>query len=150
MRNNEVIVREKTSNIISLTSKFCENYLNDEYAQLCKKLIEKLSRKHFVIFIYGKEESWAASIVHAIGTINFVFDKSLNPHITFDLISDHFDVSKSSINTKSKKIRDLTGLHYWCDEFSTKFLKERNPFNDLVMVNGFIVNKKNLTAGYLE
>ena len=38
-------------------------------------------------------------------------------------------------------IRNTLKLQYWDDEFSTKFVKDKNPFNDMVMINGFIVNK---------
>jgi hypothetical protein len=38
----------------------------------------------------------AAGIVHAVGTVNFAFDKSLTPHIAVPDISDYFGVGKSS------------------------------------------------------
>ena len=31
--------------IVALTDAFCQEYLTDEYAQLCRKLVAKLSRK---------------------------------------------------------------------------------------------------------
>ena len=89
----------------------------------------------------GKGEIWAAAIIHALGTINFLFDKSFNPYVTIDEINNYFGTNKSSTGSKSKLIRDLLNLDYFNNEFSTNRMKENNPFDKLMMVNGFIVSK---------
>jgi hypothetical protein len=35
-----------------------------------------MSRKRNVPFLYGRMEIWAAAIIHALGSINFLFDTS--------------------------------------------------------------------------
>ena len=47
-----------------------------DYKQLCEKLIRKISRKRNVPFLSGRIEIWAAAIIHALGSINFLFDTS--------------------------------------------------------------------------
>ena len=44
--------------------------------QLCEKLIRKMSRKRNVPFLSGRMEIWAAAVIHALGSINFLFDTS--------------------------------------------------------------------------
>jgi hypothetical protein len=65
-----------------LTRSFCEKKLDKDYLQLCEKLINKLGLKRDVPFQRGKLEIWAAAVICAIGSINFLFDKSFEPYIS--------------------------------------------------------------------
>jgi hypothetical protein len=125
-----------------LIKEFCTQKLNDEYFALSERLLNKLSRKRDVPFLSGKVEIWAAAVIHALGTINFLFDKSFEPYSTVDEINIFFGTNKSSTGTKSKYIRDLLNLGYFDIAFSTEHINQTNPFNDLMMVNGFIVPKE--------
>ena len=51
----------------ALTDSFCRKQLNDEYADLCRKLAEKLGRKRPSPLLKGRANVWAAGIVRAIG-----------------------------------------------------------------------------------
>lgn len=137
-------VEEKTKKLTEMTSEFCQLYLDEGYKQLCEKLIQKMSRKRQVPFLSGRIEIWAAAIVYALGSINFLFDKSFSPYVTAEDIGKHFGTTKSSASQKAKIIRDILKLNYWDKEFSTAHMKESNPFSNLVMVDGFIVDKKHL------
>ena len=46
-------INEKAHQLISLTTEFCEQHLDDEYEQLCEKLIRKMSRKRNVPYLSG-------------------------------------------------------------------------------------------------
>lgn len=48
--------------IVRLTNEFCHEHLNDEYAELCRKLAEKLSRKRPSPLLSGKPATWAAAL----------------------------------------------------------------------------------------
>jgi len=127
--------------LIKLTSTFCEDRLDSEYSELCKKMIEKMARKRFVPFLSGKVEIWAASIIYAIGGINFLFDKSFQPYATPDDIATYFKVLKSTIGQKAKKIRDMFQLAHWDSEFATQKMLNSNPFSNLgITEDGFIVS----------
>lgn len=127
--------------LIKMTSAFCKDKLDAEYAALCEKMIEKMARKKVVPFASGKIEIWAASIIYAIGSINFLFDKSFKPYVNGDDIANYFNASKSTIGQKSKKIRDMFKMNYWDKEFSTKRMFESNPFAKLIMTKeGFIIS----------
>ena len=49
--------------IAATTDAFCGVHLTDEYAQLCRKLAAKLSRKRPSPLERGRAKSWAAAIV---------------------------------------------------------------------------------------
>jgi len=74
MTKEEIKLIEK--NLIELTSEFCAQKLDEDYAQLCIKLIQKMGRKRDVPFQSGKVEIWAAAVIYALGSINFLFDKA--------------------------------------------------------------------------
>ena len=100
--------------------------------------------KEYVPFMSGKIEIWAAAVIHALGTINFLFDKSFEPYTTVDEINVFFGTNKSSTGQKSKVIRELLNLGYFDSEFSTQRAKQNNPFDKLTMVNGIFVFKDSL------
>jgi hypothetical protein len=127
-----------------LIKNFCTLKLDDDYFELSERLLNKLGRKRDVPFMSGKIEIWAAGIIHALGTINFLFDKSFEPYVTVDEINIYFGTNKSSTGTKSKFIRDLLNLGYFDNEFSTEHVKKDNPFDRLTMVNGLFILKESL------
>ena len=132
--------------IIDLIREFCNQKLDDDYFELSVRLIEKLGRKRTVPFMTGKIEIWAAAVIHALGSINFLFDKSFKPYVTVDEINDFFGTKKTTTGNKSKEIRDLLDLHYFNNEFLTQHRINNNPLNNLVSVNGFIVPIDTLPA----
>lgn len=137
MTKEEIKIKEKK--LLELTGSFCTQNLDDDYYQLCQKLILKLGRKRDVPFKSGKIEIWAASVIHAIGSINFLFDKSFEPYVTAEQICEYFGTKKSTVSNKARQIKNMLKMGYYDSEFSTQNMTENNPFNDMVMVNGLIV-----------
>lgn len=131
-------IKEKEQNLLDLVRRFCAQKLNEEYLELCEKLIKKMARKRDVPFKSGKLEIWAAAVVHAIGSINFLFDKSFQPYIKFDELNDFFGTKNSTVSAKSRLIKDMFDLWYFTPEFSTKENSNNNPFNNMVMIDGLI------------
>lgn len=117
-------IKEKEKVLVKMTSEFCEVYLDDEYRVLSEKLIRKMSLKKDVPFLRGRLEIWAAAVIHALGTINFLFDKDIEPYVSASDISNYFKVSKSSVSQKAKKIRDMFKMKYLDEEFSTEEVKK--------------------------
>ena len=132
-------IKQREAELLEMTRAFCRQKLNDDYLQLCEKLIKKLGRKRDVPFQRGKPEIWAAAVIHALGSINFLFDKSFEPHLTAEQISEYFGTKNSTVSNKAREIKDLFGLGYFNPEFSTQRMNESNPFNEMVKVDGFIV-----------
>ena len=138
------MIEEKTQQLVGMTGSFCQQFLDEDYRQLCEKLIRKMSRKRAVPFLSGRMEIWAAAVVYALGSINFLFDNSFEPYATADDICNFFNTSKSTTAQKSKVIRDMFKMGYYDPEFSTNHMQENSPFSNFVMVNGLIVDKRHL------
>jgi hypothetical protein len=141
LRQNEILAR---------ISDFCAQKLDSEYFELAERLVAKLGQKRNVPFATGQTQLWAAAIMHALGTINFLFDKASSPYISVDEMNNFFETNKSTVGNKSKLVRGLLKLNRWDNEFSTKRMNESNPFNNLVMVDGLIVPLNTLPEKYQE
>jgi len=128
--------------LIRLTGEFCDKYLDDEYKQLSEKLLLKMKRKRQVPFLLGRTNTWAASVIYALGQINFLFDRDVEPHVAPDDIAEHFGVAKSTVGQKAKKIRDMFGLSYWSPEFSTQTMQDHNPFKRMQILDGLWIIRR--------
>lgn len=130
--------------ITTLTDGFCQEKLNAEYADMCRQMTAKLCRKRPSPLAQGRPNNWAAGIVHAVGTVNFAFDKSLTPHITAPDISNYFGVGKSSPASKSKEIRDLFNISLMDPEWTLPSRMDSNPMAWFIMVDGLILDARHL------
>ena len=114
MENSDRIpdsVHSKFASITSKTDAFCQRYLHDEYRQLVRTAVAALCRKRPSPLPRGSEDFWAAGVIHAIGTANFVFDKSQTPHCNAPDIYSFFGVASSTGQGKSKQIRQWLKIH---------------------------------------
>jgi hypothetical protein len=132
-------LQTRANEIVALTAEFCRQHLDREYAQLCEKLIGKMSRKRAVPFAAGRSEIWAGAVIYALGQVNFLFDKKRPPHVTQADVAEHFGTTTSTLGQKAKVLRDLFKMRHWDPEFSTRKMAARNPLAGLAMVNGLIV-----------
>lgn len=124
---------------MELTGNFCAQKLNQEYFELCEKLIKKMGRKREVPFKRGKLEIWAAAVIQAIGSINFLFDKSFEPYIASKQVNEFFETKATTVSNKARIIKDMFELWYYSPEFSTSKMVQDNPFNNLVMLDDLFV-----------
>ena len=139
----ENIQPSKQDKISSLVSGFCQNHLDDEYQRLCTDLFNGLLEYDPEVFKRGKEEIWAAAIVWAIGSVNFLDDKSFEPYSSLSDVCNHFNVSKSTVGQKASKIRDWFNMNY----FNDKYQREDSQISELlgnltITENGLIVPVK--------
>lgn len=131
-------LKEREEKVIQLAVAFCNEHLDEECAELCTKLVQKLGRKRNKPLQAGRLEIWAAATVYTICCINFMFSKSSRLSTTSNEISDYFGTSPSTVAQKSRTIKDLLKIsNYFDKEFSLKEVAERNPFNMLRMMGGF-------------
>jgi Domain of unknown function (DUF6398) len=126
--------------ITQLTDAFSQVYLNDEYTDLCRQLTATLCRKRPSPLIRGKAATWACGIIHAVGTVNFLFDSSQKPHVSSSQIANYFDLSSSTMQTKSKQIRDLMGMYQMDPDWTLPSMVATNPLIWMVQVNGFVLD----------
>ena len=132
-------IKQKEAKLIEMTSAFCTDKLDDDYLQLCEKMIKKLGRKRDVPFQRGNLEIWAAAVVYAIGFVNFLFDKSFEPYVSAGEISEYFGTKSSTVSNRAREIKDMFEMSRFSSEFSTETVAAINPYNNFVMVDGFLV-----------
>ena len=132
-------LKERETRVIELATAFCKEHLDDECAELCTKLVQKLGRKRSCPLQSGRVEIWAAASVYTICSINFMFSKSSRLNTSSAEIADHFGASGSTIAQKSRVIKDLLKISNVFDRgVARKESADNEPFNHLVMRNGFI------------
>ena len=119
-------VHSKFVSITSKTDAFCQRYLNDEYRQLVRTAVAALCRKRPSPLLRGSD-FWAAGFIHAIGTANFVFDKSQTPHCTAPDIYSFFGVASSTGQGKSKQIRQWLKIRPLSFEWGLPSKFDSNP-----------------------
>ncbi|MVX66904.1 hypothetical protein GKZ28_24915 [Clostridium chromiireducens] len=104
------VIASKYEEIIEKIKSFSGEYLNEEYKNICVIATETLFQDCEEQLKKGKSFSWAAGIVHAIGTINNLFDSKEEPYIKATDLYKAFGVSSSTGSSKSKEVKNLLGL----------------------------------------
>ena len=74
--------------------------------------------------------------------MNFLFDRTQNPHLTGDYLSALTGVPKSTLASKAKLIRDILRIGHLAPEFCRRELLESNPLAWMISVNGFILDAR--------
>jgi hypothetical protein len=91
-----------TENLASIEN--LEVIVNDEYADLSRKMAAALSSERPSPLESGHSRSWAAGIVYALGPMNFLSDDSREPHMTMSELCKKIGVSQSTASNKSREI----------------------------------------------
>lgn len=128
--------------IVTLTNGFCEAHLNEEYAEMCRLMTATLARKRPSPLTTGKAAIWAGGIIHAVGTVNFVFDKSTKPFIKSPDIAAYFQIGQSSSTNKSKEIRDMFKIRMMDPNWTLPSRIDSNPMAWYISVDGFIIDAR--------
>jgi hypothetical protein len=126
------------------TDAVCREHLDDEYAQLCRRLAAALARKRPSPLARGKPEIWACAIVYALGTVNFLFDKTQTPYLRADELCSLFGVGQSSAANKAKQIRDMFDMVQADPRWYRPSQMNDNPLAWMVIVNGLIVDVRKM------
>ncbi|MCL5958767.1 MAG: DUF6398 domain-containing protein [Chloroflexi bacterium] len=128
--------------ITAITDEFCREHLTDEYAQLCRKAAAALCRKRPSPLLRGDINTWICSIVYAVGSVNFLFDKSQMPHMTAVELCDTFGVSKSTCAAKARKIEDALRIGQFDPRWTRPSKLDENPLAWFIKVDGFIIDAR--------
>ena len=134
--------QQTVDEIAGLVDAFCREQLNEEYAELCRRLTEKLARKRPSPLVSGKSNTWACGIVRTIGWINFLDDKTQKPHMKLTAIDKAFGVGESTGQGKSMLIRKMFKIRQMDPEWSLRSRVEQNPMSWMIQINGFLVDAR--------
>lgn len=128
------------TSIIELIDRFCREHLNEEYAELCRTLAQKLARKRPSPLISGSVSAWASGIVRTIGWVNFLHDKSQSPYMRLGDIDACFGVSESAGAAKSSAIRKMLDIRQLDPNWCLPSRLDDNPLVWMLTVNGFMMD----------
>lgn len=128
--------------IVGIIDAFCREFLDDEYATLCRKLAGILARKRPSPLIRGKPESWASGIVRVIGWINFLNDPSQPHSMTIADIDKRIGVSEATGSAKATAIRKLVKVRPFDPEWTLPSRMDDNPLAWMIQVNGLLVDAR--------
>jgi hypothetical protein len=137
-------LREKFEAIALATDAFCDQHLNDDYKQLIRQALAALSRKRPSPLLKGQNNSWAAGAVHALGTVNFLFDPEQTPHGKAADIWAHFGLASSTGQNHSRKIREALNMGQMDPQWTLTSLLGSNPLVWMLELNGLLVDVRNL------
>jgi hypothetical protein len=126
--------------IVSLTDAFCQNYLDEEYRVLCRKMAGTLARKRPSPLVRGKPESWASGIVRVVGMANFLGDPSQPHHMRMADIDERMGVSEATGSAKAAAIRNLLKIRTFEAAWTLPSRMEDNPLIWILEVNGLLMD----------
>ena len=126
--------------LVKMTDAFCKKFLNEEYAELSRRLVETLARKRPSPLLQGRLETWASGIVRTIGWVNFLHDPSQSPHLKLSSIDQAFGVAESTGAAKLKAIRTMLRIGQLDPKWTLPSRMDDNPLAWLLEVNGFMMD----------
>jgi tetratricopeptide (TPR) repeat protein len=130
--------------ITNLTDEVCQKHLNQEYAELARRMVAALCRKRPSPLLSGYSESWAAGVTYAMGQANFLFDRSQEPHMRADDLCRAMNTSKSTASTKANAIRKLLKIHHFDHKWMLPSRIDDSPVVWMIMVNGIYVDARDM------
>lgn len=138
------VMQEKYKAIVEITDRFSKENLNEDYAQLIRYAVAALCRKRPSPLETGNINTWACGITHAIGMVNFLFDKSQTPHISAKELYKKFSLGESTGNAKSKVVRTMLGMYQLDPNWSLSSRLQSNPLVWMLSVNGLMVDVRSM------
>jgi Domain of unknown function (DUF6398) len=150
MTTTSEVARRAHDEIVGLTDAFCREFLDDEYATLCRKLAGILARKRPSPLIRGKPESWASGIVRVVGSVNFLNDPSQPHHMTMADIDERMGVSEATGSAKATAIRKLLKIRPFDPEWTLPSRMDDNPLVWMIQVNGLVVDARHVPKAIQE
>ena len=133
-------MQQKLDEIIAIFEPICIKHLNQEYADISKKLAAEVAHLNPSLLDRGRVNSWAAAIVYAIGRVNFLFDPSQTPHLKATDLCALFEVSQNTVSPKSRQIMDALDMFQLHPDWVLPSKQGANPLTWMLAVNGMIID----------
>lgn len=137
-------MQAKYDEIAAVLIPYCDQHLNEEYKKLCLHTLEKLCRKRPSPLLSGRTNTWVAGIVYAIGSNNFIFDRSMPVHMSAQELVEPLGVAKSTAASKGAEIRKMLKIDRFKAEWTLESEVARNPLIWMITLNGFPVDARSL------
>jgi hypothetical protein len=137
-------MQARYAEIIALTDALCREKLNEEYGLLCRQMTAALARKRPSPLVTGPAKSWACGIAYTVGSVNFLFDKSQEPHMRAEELCAWFSLSISTGGNKAKKIKQTLNIQFFDTQWTLPSQIDNNPMAWMVSINGLIMDVRHL------
>ena len=137
-------LRDDVAAIAAVTNEVCREHLDEQYAELCRRLLGKLARKRPSPLGRGDLNIWAAAVLYTLGSINFLFDPPQRPHLRADDLARLTGVAKSTMANKAGLIRRTLRLDPHEPELCRRELLEHHPYAWFVELDELIVDVRTL------
>jgi len=122
--------KQKIETIKKLIENFCDANLNKIYKTYIMNLCDAASRNKSLDIRRGNNENWAASLIHAIASLNFLYDdnNSDGHHMTLDALCDFFQINKTTICNRAKQITKVCDIRIGQPEYSNSDIMDMTTF----------------------
>lgn len=137
-------MREKYEAVVAITDEFARERLDDEYADLIRRATAAMCRKRPSPLSKGNAASWACGITHAVGSINFLFDRTQEIHMKVSELYEAFGVSPGTGQGRSRLVRKALGTFPLDPNWSRASQVDSNPLIWMVSVNGLLMDIRHL------
>jgi hypothetical protein len=126
-------MRPRVAEILAITDELCSACLDREYAALSRELVARLARKRPSPLARGDVRIWAAGALYALGQINFLFDRSQQPHLTADQLAAQLGVAKTTMANKAAAVRRTLDVAYFQPGLTRQSLYDDPPLGWMIL-----------------
>jgi len=114
--------------IKNLIFSYCDKHLNDDYKKLSLLVFDDYDILIPNGMKRGNPKTWAASIIWAIGSVNFLSDKSFLPYASLNDVCTFFNTNTSTIGNKASQIKKKLAI----DHFNNDYLLSNSPMSKII------------------
>jgi hypothetical protein len=126
--------------VLALLDAFAAAHLTEEYRPVLHAATLTLARKRPSPLTSGRPASWAAGIAYAIGSENFLFDKTTAPYISSADLAAAFGVGASTAAAKAAEVRKRLQIRPMDPRWCVASMLEDNPLVWMLSVDGFVID----------
>ena len=130
--------------IVALTDAVCRDHLNDEYRDLARAMTAAICRKRPSPLTSGQPRTWACGIIHVLGQLNFLSDKTTQPYMTMADVCAAFGVGQSTASAKARVISDALNTNRMDPTWMLRDLLDQNPLVWMAEVNRLLVDLRDM------
>jgi len=96
----------------------------------------------------GKEKIWAASIAHAVGSINLLFQQESQPHVSIAELNQYFGTNQTTTGSKSITLRDLLHISPYNTDYQINPTDSDNPLEKIkeIIIKKFGISEADVEA----
>lgn len=139
-------VRPAFDAVVECLDAVAKTQLTEEYLPVLHQAAAALARKKPSPLLRADPASWACGIVHAIGSVNFLFDKTQTPHMTAVQIAQAFGVSASTGASKAATVRKALKMAPHDPRWCVASMLARNPLVWMLEVDGFVIDMRHASV----